>query len=199
MQHKCSIILNNLRHGHDGQYCADDILFSNAIFKENACIFYPNIPAVYPYGYNWPWVSFGSANGLVLNRRQTINRNNYDRPVHCRICTSRIRPYCVTQRVLRTLQLTKYTPNITQTHLLYAFDINIRLSTYKLDVIKGVRWNESWCKLSKYPLNVMCKNNYRKISNISRNKSQNFNDCCLVLQLSLPNPLKPDVKLRMKM
>ena len=40
---------------------------------------------------------------------------------------------------------------------------------------------------------------YRKFSNISRTKSQNLNDSCLVLQLSLTNPLKPGVKWRMKM
>ena len=40
---------------------------------------------------------------------------------------------------------------------------------------------------------------YRKISNIRRTKSQNLNDFHLVLHLSLLNPLKPGVKLRMKM
>ena len=40
---------------------------------------------------------------------------------------------------------------------------------------------------------------YCDISNISYTKCPNFNDSHLVLQLSLPNPLKPDVKLRMKM
>ena len=39
---------------------------------------------------------------------------------------------------------------------------------------------------------------YRKISNRRRTKSQNFNDSDLVLQSSLPNPLKPGVKSRMK-
>ena len=39
----------------------------------------------------------------------------------------------------------------------------------------------------------------RKISNIRYTKSQNFNDSRLVLQLSLPNPLKPGVKSRMEM
>ena len=39
---------------------------------------------------------------------------------------------------------------------------------------------------------------YRKNSNISRTKSQNFNDSRLVLQLYLPNPLKPGVRSRMK-
>ena len=39
----------------------------------------------------------------------------------------------------------------------------------------------------------------RKTSSISRTKSPNLNVSCLALQLSLPNPLKPGVKLRMKM
>ena len=41
--------------------------------------------------------------------------------------------------------------------------------------------------------------NYRKISNIRHTKFQNLNDSHLVLKSSLPNPLKPGVKLRMKM
>ena len=40
---------------------------------------------------------------------------------------------------------------------------------------------------------------HRKVSNIRRTKSQNLNDSRLVLQLSLPNRLKPGVKSRMKM
>ena len=40
--------------------------------------------------------------------------------------------------------------------------------------------------------------NYRKIFNISRTKSQKLNDSSLVLLLSLPNQLKPGVKSRMK-
>ena len=40
---------------------------------------------------------------------------------------------------------------------------------------------------------------YRKISNISSTKSQNLYDSHLVLRSSLPNPLKPGVKSRMKM
>ena len=40
---------------------------------------------------------------------------------------------------------------------------------------------------------------YRQVSNISRTKSQHFEDSRTVLGLSLPNPLKPDVKSRMKM
>ena len=41
--------------------------------------------------------------------------------------------------------------------------------------------------------------NYRKVSNIRRTKYQNLNDSRLVLQLSVPNPLKPSVKSIMKM
>ena len=40
---------------------------------------------------------------------------------------------------------------------------------------------------------------YRKVSNIRRTKCQNLNDSRLVLQLSMPNPLKPSVKSIMKM
>ena len=40
---------------------------------------------------------------------------------------------------------------------------------------------------------------YRQVSNIRRTKSQHLKDSRTVLRLSLPNPLKPDVKPRMKM
>ena len=40
---------------------------------------------------------------------------------------------------------------------------------------------------------------YRQVSNIRRTKSQHLKDPRTVLRLSLPNPLKPDVKSRMKM
>ena len=40
---------------------------------------------------------------------------------------------------------------------------------------------------------------YRKTSSISRTKSQSLNVSCILAQLSSLNPLKPGVKLRMKM
>ena len=40
---------------------------------------------------------------------------------------------------------------------------------------------------------------YRQVSNIIRTKSQHLKDFHTVLRLSLPNPLKPDVKTNMKM
>ena len=40
---------------------------------------------------------------------------------------------------------------------------------------------------------------HHKISNIRRTKSENLSDYHLILQLPLANPLKPGVKLRMKM
>ena len=40
---------------------------------------------------------------------------------------------------------------------------------------------------------------YRKVSNIRRTKYQNLQVSRLILWLPLPNPLKPGVKLRMKM
>ena len=47
--------------------------------------------------------------------------------------------------------------------------------------------------------NVFFSPKYCKISNIRHTKSQHLNDCCLVLHLSLPSPLKLGVKSRMKM
>ena len=44
-----------------------------------------------------------------------------------------------------------------------------------------------------------CQGSYRKVSNIRHTQSQNLNDFHLVLQSSLPNPLKPGAKSRMKM
>ena len=46
---------------------------------------------------------------------------------------------------------------------------------------------------------IVSNTNYCKIYNISRTKSPNLNVSRLVLQLSLPNPMKPGVKSRMKM
>ena len=43
------------------------------------------------------------------------------------------------------------------------------------------------------------QSDYRQVFNISRTKSQHLKDSRTVLRLSLPNPLKPDVKSRMKM
>ena len=40
---------------------------------------------------------------------------------------------------------------------------------------------------------------YRKVSNIRRTTYQNLNDSRLILQLSVPIPLKPSVKSIMKM
>ena len=46
---------------------------------------------------------------------------------------------------------------------------------------------------------ISSQTKYRQISNTIRTKSQNLNVSRLVLHLSLPNLLKPCVKLRMKM
>ena len=53
--------------------------------------------------------------------------------------------------------------------------------------------------LTKFRIYNINKMKYRKISNITRTKSESLNDSRFTLQLSLPNPLKPDLKSRMKM
>ena len=52
---------------------------------------------------------------------------------------------------------------------------------------------------SRQPGTALLRYMYRQFSNIRRTKSQNLKDSRTVLRLSLPNPLKPDVKSRMKM
>ena len=68
-------------------------------------------------------------------------------------------------------------------------------------------YNQTWpSALTQSPHNWQNNRNggifletYRKLSNIRRTKSQHLNDSRLILQMSLPNLLKPGVKLRMKM
>ena len=58
-------------------------------------------------------------------------------------------------------------------------------------------WHKDWFKLI-----IDCEHiqmYYRKTSSISRTQSQNLKVSCIPLQLSSLNPLKPGVKLRMKM
>ena len=68
--------------------------------------------------------------------------------------------------------------------------IPIKLTCHAVKIVKGICW-----KISR-PFYVF---EYRQFSNIRRTQSPNKNGSRLVLRLSLPNPLKPGVKLRMKM
>ena len=66
----------------------------------------------------------------------------------------------------------------------------------------SVEWHRTfwWCQSANKPLpEPILTGIYRKTSSISRTKSQNPNVSCILLQLSSLNPLKPGVKLRMKM
>ena len=58
----------------------------------------------------------------------------------------------------------------------------------------------TWCS-SDMHTHILRESNlrYPKTSNIRCTKSQILNVSCVILQLSLPNPLKPGVKSRMKM
>ena len=53
--------------------------------------------------------------------------------------------------------------------------------------------------LSKPMMGYRLFDQYRKTSSTSRTKFQSLNVSCVLLQLSSLNPLKPGVKLRMKM
>ena len=57
-----------------------------------------------------------------------------------------------------------------------------------------------WSSIISFPVCQYHPNdNYRQVSNIRRTKSQHLKNSRTVLRLSLSNPLKPDVKSRVKM
>ena len=58
---------------------------------------------------------------------------------------------------------------------------------------------QKWLNTEHLSTKAAIKWNYRQASNTSRTKSQHLKDSRPVLRLSLSNPLKPDVKSRMKM
>ena len=60
-------------------------------------------------------------------------------------------------------------------------------------------WGKSIANLLELPQPYAQPQIYRKTSSISRTKFQSLNVSCVLLQLSSLNPLKPGVKLRMKM
>ena len=72
--------------------------------------------------------------------------------------------------------------------------LNVFVSTKIWDKVMDVTWLHA--EYMVRPVNIK---DYRKVSNIRRTKSQNSNASRLILEFSLPNPLKPGVKLRMKM
>ena len=70
----------------------------------------------------------------------------------------------------------------------------LRYSTvFMWDQLRGI------VVLGHQPSATNQETSYRQISNIRRTKSQHLKDSRTVLRLSLPNPLKPVVKSRMKM
>ena len=81
-----------------------------------------------------------------------------------------------------------------------------RVSVYRTSIVCSSMANACWlvCGNQIAGLYVAARMQltrmiYRKTSCISRTKPPNLTVSCLLLQWSLPNPLKPGVKLRMKM
>ena len=71
--------------------------------------------------------------------------------------------------------------------------------TWSLDWRRLCSQNQKLCVHSRLGVVNVDIDIYRKVSNIRRTKCHNLNDSRLVLQLSVPNPLKPSVKSIMKM
>ena len=64
---------------------------------------------------------------------------------------------------------------------------------------KTTAWQSTGNDINMISLPAIDNIEYRQVSNIRRTKFQQLKDYRTVLRLSLPNPLKPDVKSRMKM
>ena len=71
--------------------------------------------------------------------------------------------------------------------------------TVESALIRDAMWRQFTVRLLQNADRLFPSRTYRNISNIRRTKSPNLNVSRLVLQLFLPNPMKPCVKSRMKM
>ena len=100
----------------------------------------------------------------------------------CRPCTIPFSGLCCTQFAAWNIVLYQYDDTV-------EYDMIKRVAIIRICQI----WN-SW----KAP-RVMVHLFYQRISNLRCTKSPNLNVSCLVVQLSLPNPMWPVVKSRMKM
>ena len=74
-----------------------------------------------------------------------------------------------------------------------------RQETFNANRSSGMDASRTDANFSTWGLEVTSIVDYRQFSNIRNTQSQNINVSRLVLQWSLPNPLKPGVKWRMKM
>ena len=103
------------------------------------------------------------------------------------------------ERFLQLHQATNYA-NCISFHVNsdFRFDmVNIGLPYTQMNQLRAHWLKYCWLLGSSSPTSTVVQD-YRKVSNIRRTKSKNWNDSHLVLKSSLPNPLKPGVKSRMK-
>ena len=84
-------------------------------------------------------------------------------------------------------------------HLSHIPQYTIQNRNVHISVLKGVDVLPLWDLWEWSITSHNFKQTYRKTSSISHVKSQNLNVSCILWQMSSLNPLKPGVKLRMKM
>ena len=120
---------------------------------------------------------------LVTNWRNILMTNSFTLlPLFTHQCDSSVSSKCCAMNnEEKTLIHNKYYQNITN-NLSITQNNEIHVS-FLIDYV--------------FPLHLHII--YRQVSNIRHTKSQYLKDSRTVLRLSLPNPLKPDVKSRMKM
>ena len=117
---------------------------------------------------------------ILMEFNQQYFHKECENVLHCSFC-------CVTSR--------SHSANlVTWAWMLFHFN-DSQMTQWAIALTATVLTNKSWNNRVSAPEGL----NYRKVSNIRRTKCQNLNDSRLVLQLSVPNPLKPSVKSIMKM
>ena len=82
---------------------------------------------------------------------------------------------------------------------LISLEINKTPNQALYDIDSGPTLYQETVRLVTVSTQLTLLSTYRQVSNVRRTKSQHLKDSCTVLRLSLPNPLTPDVKSRMKM
>ena len=159
----------------------------------------------------------GSDNGLSPGRRQAITWTNVGilliepagtnfseisigiqtfsfKKMHLNMSSAKWRPFCLSLNVLMCYM--RYSD------VLHSVIMELDFMSWRLLLVNHLLVSKffiSWCPFHYQNCNQISNFTYCQTSKIRCTESQNLNVSRLVLHSTLPNPLKPDVKSRMKM
>ena len=205
--------VNSLRPRQNRRHFADDI-FKCIFLNENVWI---------PIKISLKFVPKDPINNIPALVQIMAWRRPGDKPLSEPIMVTLLTHICVTrpQWVKSYLSKPSYTALLLYPSQIYHWGLGMIIISLLQTCIMGWLGNFSTSKYDAWPpakIDSVCRpfsdetmcfciewvpclwiNDYRQFSNIRRTQSQNIKVSRLVLMLSLPNPLKPCVKLRMKM